>query len=40
MPENLNPILQKGEYLIVTGIHIATNKFVDIKYVSKTELSV
>lgn len=36
----MNPILQKGESVTVTGIHIATNKFVDIKFISKTDLSV
>ena len=36
----MNPILQKGESVTVTGIHIATNKFVDIKFFSKTDLSV
>lgn len=36
----MNPILQKGESVTVTGLHIATNKFVDIKFISKTDLSV
>ena len=39
IPESLNPILLKGETLIVSGIHIATNKLVDIKIISKTDLT-
>lgn len=40
IPENMNPLLQKGESITVSGLHIATNKLVDIKFISKIDLNV